>query len=241
MSSRRNQKRANQQARAKLAEQRRKRRTVWTSALVAAVLLIAGAVTAAVFISQQNSQDSRNYALPAGTSRNAPGLPVGHGAVRVDVYLDYMCPHCREFESLADGTLNQFTSTDKVTLVYHPLNFLNRFSAGTEYSTRSAAAAGCAADAGKLPDFTRAIFAKQPKENSGGLTNKQIAKVGKDAGITSPDFAKCVTSQKYADWVTHVSNQATEKNVHSTPTVFVDDKQIDASATALTAAINSAL
>ncbi len=241
MSSRRDQKRAVQAARAKVAAARRKRRTALTSALVAAVLLIAGGVTAAVFISHQDSQESRNYALPAGATRAAPGVPVSHGTVTVDVYLDYMCPHCKEFESLAGGVLNQFTASSKVTLIYHPLNYLNRFSSGTEYSTRAAAAAGCAADARKLPDFTQAIFAKQPAENSEGLTNAQIVKIGKDSGITGPDFTKCVTSQKYADWVTHVSNQATEKGVHATPTVFVDDKQIDASATGLTNAVNSAL
>lgn len=240
MSSRKDRKRAQQVVRAQLAAERRRRRMIWTSVLVVAVVLIAGGVTGAVFLTHRNAAQSSSYALPTGATRDNPGLTVSQGPVKVDIYLDYMCPHCNEFESLAGSVLNGFTASKKITLVYHPLDYLNRFSAGTDYSTRSAAAAGCAADAGKLPDFTTAIFGKQPKENTAGLTNKQIAAVGKAAGIDDPAFASCVTSQKYQDWVTHVSNQATEKGVQATPTVFVNDKQVDASATALTNAVNAA-
>jgi protein-disulfide isomerase len=240
MSSRKDQKRANQVVRAQLAAERRRRRMIWTSTLAAAVVLIAGAITAAVFVTHRNAQDAKAYALPAGATRDQPGLALGNGPVKVDIYLDYMCPHCQEFEALAGNVLTAFTSDKKITLVYHPLNFLNRYSAGSDYSTRSAAAAGCAADAGKLPDFTSAIFGKQPKENTRGLTNQQIAQVGQDAGITDASFAACVTSQKYAGWVAHVSNQASAKGVQATPSVFVNDKQVDASASALTNAINAA-
>src|SRR3546814_4082241 len=41
--------------------------------------------------------------------------------------------------------------------------YLNRFST-TEYSTRSSAAAGCAARGGKFKEFTDALFARQPPE-----------------------------------------------------------------------------
>ncbi|MGA8112276.1 MAG: thioredoxin domain-containing protein [Actinocatenispora sp.] len=241
MSSRKRQKQASQRARQQAAALRRRRRVNLTSVLVAVVVLVAGGITAAIYMTQRDVSNVRHYALPTGASRNAPGVPVSHGAVTVDIYLDYMCPHCREFESLAAGPLQQFTESQKISLVYHPLNFLNRFSAGTDYSTRSAAAAGCAADAGKLPDFTTQIFQKQPAENSPGLTNQQLVQVGKAAGIDDPAYAHCVTSQKYSDWVTHVSNEATAHDVHETPTVFVDDKKTEPTATALTNAINGAM
>ena len=240
MSSRKGQKRANQLIRAQQEAARRRRRIVWTSAIVVVVVLIAGGVTGAIYLTQRKAEASQSYALPAGATRDKPGLPVSHGGVRVDVYLDYMCPHCKEFEALAAAPLNNFVESKTITLTYHPLDYLNRFSSGTKYSTRAAAAAGCAADAKKLPEFTTEIFNKQPKENSRGLTDKQIIAIGHDAGITGSTFDSCVSSQKYAKWVSHVSNAAQAKGVQITPTVFVDGKQIDASASALTNAINSA-
>ncbi|GAA4208379.1 DsbA family protein [Actinocatenispora rupis] len=240
MSSRKNQRRAQQAVRAQLAAERRRRRMIWTSVLAAVVVLVAGGVTGAIVLTQRDARDSAAYAVPDTATRDDPGLRLGQGPVRVDVYFDYMCPNCKEFESLASSVLTSFVSTQKITLVYHPLDYLDSASAGTRYSTRSAAAAGCAADAGKLPDFTNALFGRQPKEKSSGLTNAQIVAAGKAAGITDASFATCVTSQKYRDWVSHVSNQASGKGVQSTPSVFVNDKQVDPSATALANAINAA-
>ena len=240
MSSRKGRKRANQLLRAQQAAARRRRRTVWVSVLAILVVLVAGGVTGAIVLTRHNAQRSQAYALPTGATRTSPGIPVSHGSVTVDVYLDYMCPHCKEFETLAAGPLTEFTSTNRITLVYHPLDYLDRFSSGTDYSTRAAAAAGCAADAHKLPEFSTAIFDKQPKEHSRGLTNRQIVRTAHAAGITGAAFDRCVTTQKYASWVTHVSNAAEGKGVAVTPTVFVDDRQVDASVSALTNAINSA-
>jgi protein-disulfide isomerase len=240
MSSRKGQKRANQLIRAQQAAERRRRRTIWISAVAVLAVLLAGGVTGAIYLSRRNAQAAQSYAMPAGATRTDLGVPVSNGGVDVDIYLDYMCPHCKEFETLAAGPLNDFSGNNTITLTYHPLNYLNRYSSGTEYSTRSAAAAGCAADAKKLPDFTSAIFGKQPAENSKGLTNQQILSIAHGAGITGATFDKCVTSQKYAKWVTHVSNAAQAKGVQQTPTVFVDGKQVDASVSALTNAINAA-
>lgn len=240
MSSRKRQKQENQAARARAAAQRRRQRMTLTYVLVAVVILAAGGITAAVYLTQRTVSDSRDYALPAGATRDSPGLSVSHGPVKVDVYLDYMCPHCREFEELAGSALDQFTTDQRIRLVYHPLNFLNRYSAGSDYSTRAASAAGCAADAGKLPEFTNMIFQRQPKENTPGLTDKQIVAAGHDAHITAASFGRCVRSHKYAAWVRHVSNEALNRGVHQTPTVFVNGKKIKSSATALTNAVNAA-
>lgn len=240
MSSRKGRKRTQQLQRARRAAAQRRRRTITASIVVAAVLVVAAGITGAIVLTQQRVQSSEQYALPKGATRDKPGVPVSQGPVNVDVYFDFMCPRCKEFETMASKPLNSFTSAKQIQLTYHPLNFLNRFSNGTDYSTRSAAAAGCAADAGKLPGFITRLYARQPKENSRGLTNKQIIAIGRKSGITAASFAHCVTSQKYQAWVTHVSNRATANGVHQTPTVFVDGKKIDASISALTTAINGA-
>jgi protein-disulfide isomerase len=239
MSSRKHAKKAGQLLRAEQAA-RRRRRTIWACAIVAAVLVLAGGTTAAVVVAQQKSQADQRYALPAGATRDNLGLPVSQGPVSVDVYLDFMCPNCQEFQQLASTVLTQFTGDGKIRLVYHPVNLDDRYSSGTRYSTRAAAAAGCAADADKLPDFVSALYGKEPAQHTAGLTDKQIVQLGKGAGIVSADFSRCVTAQKYAAWVAHVSNQATQQGVHDVPAVFVNNQRIDATVTALTNAINNA-
>ena len=44
-----------------------------------------------------------------------------------------------------------------MSIAYHPMNFLDQAST-TNYSTRAAAASGCAADQGRFLDFANALF-----------------------------------------------------------------------------------
>jgi hypothetical protein len=61
----------------------------------------------------------------------------------------------------------------------------------------SANAGLCAADAGQFPAFHRSLYNDQPEEGSRGWDDQQLAKLGQNLGITSKDFAACVTSGKY--------------------------------------------
>ena len=57
----------------------------------------------------------------------------------------------------------------QVSLVYHPLNFLDEAST-TNYSTPAAAAAGCAAGLDGSASRRMALFVNQPPEGGPGLT-----------------------------------------------------------------------
>jgi protein-disulfide isomerase len=92
--------------REQLAKERRRRRSVWVTAVAAAVLVIAGLVGWGVYASQR----SASYKTPANASADADGLVVGSGPKTVDVYLDFMCPRCREFEDAAGPTLDQLVA-----------------------------------------------------------------------------------------------------------------------------------
>ena len=36
--------------------------------------------------------------LPAGATPEGDGILVGNGPVRIDAYIDFLCPYCRQFE-----------------------------------------------------------------------------------------------------------------------------------------------
>jgi protein-disulfide isomerase len=234
MSSRVDRKQANRMVREQLARERARARRLWVTIGAVAVLVIAGLAGWAVYSSQRSS----SYVAPAHSTAGDDGLVVGSGGKTVEVYLDFMCPHCKEFEDSSGDTLNQMVTGGKIKLVYHPLAFLDSAST-TQYSTRSAAAAGCASDAGKLTEYVKVMYANQPAEGSAGLSDDEIIRLAGTAGISDAGFATCVHSGKYKPWVQHVTDKATARGVNGTPTVYVDGKQVDATLAAVTAAVGA--
>src|SRR5699024_8818482 len=101
------------------------------------------------------------------------------GAPELDLYVDFMCPACGQFEQVNGEDIAKAVSSGEVTAVYHPLGFLNRMSQGTNYSTRSATAFATVATEApdKAMDFLTELFAKQPEEGSKGLTDEKIAEI----------------------------------------------------------------
>ncbi len=213
--------------REQLAKERRKQRTLWVTAGSIAVVVILLLVGWGVW----ESQKADSYTAPATVTNDGgkeSGLSTaGDGPVTVEVYLDFMCPSCKQFESDTSPTIDQLIAEKKIKLVWHPLGFLDHFSQGTKYSTRSASAAGCAADAGKLKEYGNALFANAPQENTTGLTDDRLIEIGGNIGITGETFAQCVRDHTYENWVKHVNDEAAKRVVKGTPTVFVNGKLLE--------------
>ena len=51
--------------------------------------------------------------------------------------------------------------------------------------------------------------------------------LGNKIGLTSMKFQNCVTEGNYALWTESISSYAAVKNVNSTPTIFVNGKELD--------------
>lgn len=144
------------------------------------------------------------------------GVPV------LDIYEDFQCPICQQFESLNGKYINSLVTDKKAVVKFHVLSFI-----GTE-SVRAANAAACANDEGKFIDMHLGLYANQPAtENSGTWTNDQIISIAKAQGISGSTFEKCVKDMKYEGWVSKVAAAGSKAGVNSTPTVFVNGKEID--------------
>ncbi|MDJ0314567.1 thioredoxin domain-containing protein [Arthrobacter sp. H35-D1] len=143
----------------------------------------------------------------------------------VVVYLDFMCPACNGFEQNYGPGLDKLRSEGKVTVEYRPLPFLDRFSSGTNYSSRSAAAAACVVDKSpeKYKAYVDSLFANQPAENSKGLDNATLEKYATEAGAA--DISSCVAEKTFRPYVAYGGALAASAGVNATPTVFVDGKQ----------------
>ena len=110
----------------------------------------------------------------------------------------------------------------KATVHYHILSFLG------DESVRAANASACAADEGKFMQFHNGLYANQPQaENSGEWSDERLIAIGATAGIASDAFEKCVKNKGYEGWVSKSAEAAAKANINSTPTVFVNGKEID--------------
>ena len=122
--------------------------------------------------------------VPVGATPEGDGVVVGTGPVRIDAFIDFQCPFCKQFELSSGSTLAGLVADRLVSLVYHPMNFLDAAST-THYSTRAAASSGCAADQGRFVEYAHALFVNQPPEGGAGLTDAELAAIGRSvAGVS---------------------------------------------------------
>lgn len=221
-----------------LAKERRRRVTLWTSVGVVALLVIAGLIGWGVAAGQEDDKTA-NLTTPSVAVDEGTAFAVGTGPVKIDIYEDFICPACGQFEAGAASTIDQLVAANKVTVQYHPIAILDRAST-TEYSTRSAAAAAAAAQGGKFAEYHKVLFANQPQEGSAGLDDAKLIELGKSVGLTDPAFAEAVNAGTYKAWATKVTDTAAARGINGTPTVMVGGKALEnPTAEGLTAAVEA--
>jgi protein-disulfide isomerase len=221
--------------RVQLARELRRQRVFWTSVVAVSVLVIAGLIGWAVWASQRGGE----WTAPPGANPEGTGIAIGSGPVTVDLYEDFICPACGQFEQRAGGTLDQLVTENKIMIVYHPVAYLDRYST-TGYSTRSSAASGCAAEGGRFREYTRALFQRQPPEGGPGLSNDELIGIAGTVGLDQDRFAGCVRDGIYRSWTRHVTETASQTGVNGTPTVLVAGRPVEPTTEAITAAVTAA-
>ena len=155
----------------------------------------------------------------------APGAEAEAGKpVKVVLYIDFICPVCKNFEPQYNETLTNLRNEGKITVEYRPLGFLDTRST-TNYSSRAANAAACVVNESpeKYADFVNMLFEKQPAEGSAGISDADLKKMATDVGAKSIDT--CVDEKTYRPWVKYTTQQAASIGVTGTPTVLVEGKQ----------------
>lgn len=174
--------------------------------------------------SYYSNQSAKNVALPPSVSADK-----GYGMVfnpdatpKVDIYFDFQCPICKDFELINGGFISEITAAKKAQVIFHPMSFI-----GPE-SILAASAAGCAADYNKFLDFYYGMYQNQPAtENSGAWDLEGLTSVGKKVGISDDGFKQCIKDGKYLKWVRNVANASAASNINGTPTVLVNGKALD--------------
>jgi len=188
-----------------------------------AVGMIIFVVLIGVIFSVVSNKTNSKVAIPTSASAaDGYGIVFNKDAkVKIDIWEDFQCPHCREFEMVTGNYITDLVRAGKIKAVYHPMTFI-----GPE-SILAAAAAACTADDGKFLDMHAALYNNQSAtENSGKWSNTTLKLIAIGAGDTKKGVQSCIDSGKYLNWTKNVEADAAKQNVNSTPTMFINGKQL---------------
>lgn len=217
-----------------------RRGTVYAGLVVVAVLALV--VSGVVWQQQRSAPVNPDY----GATKAA--VSVTDGVVRIgaadapaviDVYEDFLCPACAQFEAQYGGALAQAMDEGAVAVRFHLVDFLGPRSASGDYSRRAAAASLCVAadgDGSAYPDFHSTLYSQDviPQENGDrDHTDDELVAMAVQAGA-SDAVGQCVAGggqlttvdQVTETAVTDIGAAAGADNV-GTPTVLRDGQVVD--------------
>ncbi|MDX6431442.1 MAG: hypothetical protein QOE54_3808 [Streptosporangiaceae bacterium] len=226
-------------ARERLAEERRmqalkqkRARAVMIS--ISALAILALVVGIGVYYANKKAvrtQKATAYSGPlAPVTRQADGSVVmaaqGTAGPLLEIFEDFQCPICQQFEQLSGPTIKKLAAQGKVKAVYHPFQLFTDEPLAS--NTRRAANAALCAPADKWVSYHDTLYKYQPKEGTKGFAVKDLNLWAQDLGFGDAAFQKCVTdTQKSGQLGQMTKNALTDRKVTGTPTVYLDGKALN--------------
>jgi protein-disulfide isomerase len=231
-------------ARERLAEERKKqalkqqrmRRLMVT---LGGLVVVALAVVITVYFVNKKDAGTYNGAL-APTTRQADGAILaakpGAQAPKLELFEDFQCPICHEFEKASGATIKRLAAEGKVNVLYYPFWLFKQQTEPIRGNSQRAANAALCAPADKWIQYHDAIYKHQPAEGSNGFSNKDLIGWAKDLGFATPQFEQCVKGNQKQAQIDSMTNYAEQtRKVTGTPTVFLNGQSLDLNSTLLNA------
>ena len=113
-----------------------------------------------------------------------------------------------------------YAETGLVRFEYKHFAFL-----GAE-SILAAEASECANEQGQFWPYHDIIFANQRGENQGAFNKATLRFFATAIELDESEFDKCLDSNRYRKVVTAETNSAKEREVQSTPTLFINGEKV---------------
>lgn len=163
------------------------------------------------------------YNLETGKPEDSKTLLNNSTVPHVEIYLDYDCPHCKEFEDANGAFLTSLLATKKATVEYKPIVVI-----GSNLSISGANAAACVAEyaPNRFSDLNTALFAQNGQQNVSVSGTVKTLSIEGEAG---EQVTSCVSDKVFSKWVDAASLHALErvdasnaKMVTGTPTIIID-------------------
>ena len=156
---------------------------------------------------------------------------VAASAPVLDIYFDYSCSHCAQFEGVHTQEINQLLSDKKITLALHPCKLLQQ-----EWTSVVMNAMGVVLDEAPAQSlsFHNAAFelfsqALQTK-NQSNMTVEGLVAAATKVNVpkeVSAKFKAAVDADKYGKWVKLGDEAFKARELEGTPTVFFKGEKVD--------------
>ena len=129
----------------------------------------------------------------------------------------------------------EFLLTGKAKLELRPIAFLG------ELSGLAAQAAECANEQGWFWRFHDILYANQGGKGSDAFSREHLQRFAVALGLDTAAFASCLDAGKYASMGADDTVAAQQRGVDSTPTVFVNGREVGGNLEEMRAAIQGGL
>lgn len=138
-------------------------------------------------------------------------------------FADFRCPFCEKFYQQSEKQLlNDYVNTGKAKLIFKHFAFLG------QQSTWASEAAECAGEQGKFWEFHDWLYNNQAPESNLSYYSKPnlIKYAGKITGLNVQQFASCLNTDKYAEYIASDIAEGQKAGVTGTPTIFINGQKI---------------
>ncbi len=207
------------------------RRRAWIGGAVALVVLaVLAVVTLTGGPSPTGGGAGRTSAAPqaqtrADVPRRVADDPLALGRVDAPVVLaewgDFQCPFCRLYSTRTEpALLRQYVDSGQVRVEWHDFAYL-----GPE-SVLAARAARAAGEQGRFWDFHTALYADQPAENRGLVTDASLAATATRLGLDVDRFRRDYADPAIAAAVAADQDEGARLGVGGVPSFVVGDRLI---------------
>jgi protein-disulfide isomerase len=163
------------------------------------------------------------YDLESGKGVESKTLLKDSKVPHIELYIDYDCPHCKEFEDTNAKFIDSLLEEKKATVEYKPIVVI-----GSNLSISGGNAAACVAEyaPNRFNDINTALFEQHGKQNVSVTRTVKSLGIEGDSGKQVND---CVSSKVFSKWLEKATGQALERKddqgqqmVTGTPTVIID-------------------
>jgi len=241
-----------------------KKSTLWGIGVFVLLALLVASVFTGGFGIMKPTGNAANTGNTANTGASAtvdtsvfsdatlfPTLGPSNAQYKVIELADFQCPYCALASGLPSwsktyasqygdligsaGNVEQLAQQGKVQFIFVPLSFLG------QESTYASEAAFCALDQGKFWQMHDAIYTKSdgPSEDTGKYSKANLTIIAQGiSGLDMTKFNTCLNTDADLAKVQQVMTQAQKSGIQiATPQFFVNGQSVQASWTAIKAAI----